>query len=144
MRDEQDGHALAGPQGTQQIEDLAPVGQGQRVTAGIAAIDLFDRRDVVLPAQVVEDQSLQPVEAVDYDGLVVVRLGQQLGQRLLHVLERCGQGELGAVDLSQAVLGLYEDRLWRLGGEGRFADTFRAVNDDSGWRALTAVMDVGK
>jgi hypothetical protein len=42
------------------------------VTFAVAAIDLLDRDDAEVDAQAIEDQPLEPIEAIDDEGPVVV------------------------------------------------------------------------
>ena len=83
--------------------------QGMRVAFRIAAIDLFNAADIVLSAQVIPDQSFQPIERIDDNGLIFMRLSQQRVEISDNVIERCGQREFVAVNLSQSIFGLNED-----------------------------------
>ena len=80
-----------------------------RVAFRIAAIDLFNAADIVLSAQVIPDQSFQPVERIDDNGLIFMRLGQQRVEISDNIIERCGQREFVAVNFGQSVFGLNED-----------------------------------
>jgi hypothetical protein len=51
----------------QLVDDLAPVGEGVAVAAGVAAVGLLDVLHAELDADAVPDQSFQPVERVEYD-----------------------------------------------------------------------------
>ena len=81
------------------FEELAPLGQREHVALGVA--DVLDALDVPLAADLGPDQALEPVQRVDDHRSIGVLLGVELRQGLHGLVERRGEGELGAVDLAQ-------------------------------------------
>jgi hypothetical protein len=142
MSDTKHDHASFRPKSIQKTEQMSPMRQGMRVTFRISAIDLFNAADIVLSAQVIPDQSFQPVERIDHNGLIFMRLGEQRVQISDNIIKRCGQREFVAVNLSQSIFGLNEDRSRALRSKRRLADAFGAVQHKSRGKWLLATLDL--
>ncbi|MDW8264938.1 MAG: hypothetical protein RMJ52_06345 [Gemmataceae bacterium] len=97
---------------------------------GVAAIDLLDGADPVLPAQGIPDEPLEPIEPVEDDRLVVVRLGAELAQGGQDVVVGGRQGELVGGDLVEAIFGGDEDGPGRLRAEGSLPHALGAVDQN--------------
>ena len=139
--DQDDDHASLVAKCIEMVQDFAPVGEGMGVTAGVAAIDFFDRIDAVLLAELVPDKPFQPIERVDDDRLVVVLFLTQRSEGRDDLVVGSGQGKLVAVDFIEAIFGLDEDRLGGLGAEGALADSFDSVTQDAGWFGGFSMLD---
>ena len=125
----------------EQIEHFTPQREGVHVAASVAAIDLFDRLDGILLAELVPDETLQPIERVDHDGFVIVLLVDERFQSRDDVIELRRQWKAIAVDLIEPVFGLNEDRLGGFAAEGRLADAFDTVEQDTRRFRLPAGLD---
>jgi hypothetical protein len=77
MGNTQHDHAAFDTQTIQESQQMTPVRQSMRVAFGVATIDLFNAADMVLSAQVIPDQSFQPIERIDHDRLIFMRLTDQ-------------------------------------------------------------------
>ena len=75
MSDQKHHHAAIAMEISELVDQATPVVQGERVTLAVPATDLFDRRGRFTPANRIPNQSLEPIEGVDRDGLVIVLLG---------------------------------------------------------------------
>ena len=75
-------------------------------------------------------QRLEPVDAVDHHGLVVVRLAVERGERLHHRVEAAGQREVRHLDVAEAVFGLDDHRLLGAGGEYGFPNPRDAMGQN--------------
>src|SRR5262249_39644159 len=94
-----------------------------------------------LLADAVPGEGLEPVEGIDDDRLVLVRLGTQLGQGREHLGVAGREREPVTGDLVQAVLGLDKDGAGGLGREGRFADALSAVDEHAGRPGSASALD---
>ena len=82
VSDQKDHHAAIAMEVAKLVDELSPVIQGQGVALAVPTSDLFDRRGRFTPANVVPHQTLEPIERIDRNRLVVVLLGFKLGHRL--------------------------------------------------------------
>ena len=108
------------------------MGQRMGVAFPEPAVRLFDGPDTEFPAHFVENQALQPVEAVDHHCLVGVILVAESLECTGNFRQAFSQRELRAVDFAQTIFSLNEDRSRSIGSEGRFAHTFLSVNHQAG------------
>src|SRR5690606_18840253 len=116
--------------GIEVLDDLSPVSQRERVALAVAAGDLFDRAGSVFGAELVEHQTLKPIERIDDDGFVLMVLTTEVGKRRQYLVIVRGQRELVAVDLIETVFSLNEDGVGSVGGERRFAHPFDPITKD--------------
>jgi hypothetical protein len=79
------------------------------------------------------DQRLQPVEAVEHDGLELVRLVIEAADRLQHFVEAAQHAEGGRADGAEPVLGLEDNGPRRRRREERLADAGHPI-DQQPWR----------
>ena len=103
-------HSAFIPEFLKQIDDLAPVGKRVGVAPAVTAIRLFDVPDAVFAADLVKDQPFQPIGGINHHGLKIMLFIPERGQFRQHFREAVRQRELLAVDFSQTVLGLNENR----------------------------------
>ncbi len=69
------------------IDEFAPIVESEDVALSIATSDLFDRGRRFSLADRIPDQSLQPIERIDRDRLVLMRFGGELGKGYHHIVK---------------------------------------------------------
>ena len=122
-------HGALITQGVQPIDVLTP--QSERGDIALAIARILDRGPTVFPADLVPDQGLEPVHAVDHDGAVIMFFGVERGQCAHHFFKGARQRKAGDRERAQTIFGLDEHGTARLGCKGGFTDTGHTVNQDA-------------
>jgi hypothetical protein len=126
------------------VDDLASITHDIHEAAGVAAVDFLNRTQAVLAAELVPDETREPIERVDHDGLVIVRLIAEFAQGGCYLVVAGGERELVGGDGILAFLGGDEDPLGSLRTEGRFADALDALQQNERRLGGTAPLHAGK
>ena len=113
-------------------EDVPPVIDGDCITMPETTVCLFDRPDTIGPTNIVENQAFQPIETVDHNGLIRVFFFEESLKRTGNFCQAFCQRELCAVDFSQAVLCLNENRIRRVCTERAFTHALLTIDHESG------------
>jgi hypothetical protein len=132
MGDQHDRHLAIASQPVQAGEQIEPLLIGLNVAPTIA--DAFDRSPIINSASRIPDLRLNYIEAIDHDGLKIMRFVTESSDRRDNVVIFREHSESYNLKTRRAaVLGLQKDRAWELCSERGFAAALLAVNNDP-WR----------